>query len=137
MAEALFNEKLKALKLADRYQACSAGTWARDGRPAAQTGQRVMQARGLNISHHCSRMITGEIVANADLILTMEIGQKEALRFEFPEKKEKIFTLTELVGQAYDVSDPFSQGMKAFEATARELEELIDQGMEKIITLAS
>ncbi len=137
MAEALFNEKLKALKLVDRYRACSAGTWARNGRPAAQFGQRVMWARGLDIRHHRSRLITSEMVADVDLILTMEIGQKEALRFEFPEKKDKIFTLAELTGHAYDIPDPFGQGQQAFETTARELEELINKGMEKIIALAS
>ena len=83
MAAALLRRKLNAEKMVD-WQVGSAGTWARDGNPAPEYGRRLMASVGMDISHHRSRVVTKEILNDADLILTMEEGHKEALRAEFP-----------------------------------------------------
>lgn len=137
MAEALFNHLVMEKGQADQYEAQSAGTWGRDGVPPAPKGVEVMANRHIDIRSHRSRGITGEIIAPADLILTMEQGQKEALQIEFPHKKAKIFMLTELIGPPYDVSDPYGNGLEAFQETAQELENIIAKGIDKILQLAS
>jgi protein-tyrosine-phosphatase len=137
MAEAIFNQKLEANGLNTHYRGESAGTWAVDGIPAPEDGQQVMQARGLDTSEHLSRLVTREMIESADLILTMEAGHKEALQFEFPDQREKIFILSELTGPQYDIYDPYRQGRYKFEETARELENLLNEGMDRILELVN
>ena len=136
MAAALFNKKMEEMGLSDRCQAQSAGTWGRDGYPAAAEAIRVMQARGMDISSHLSREVNAEIISAADLILTMERGHQEALQVEFPRQRDKIYFLTELVGMEYDIPDPYGGILNDFEDTATELETIVEKGVDTILRRA-
>ncbi len=136
MAAALFNKKMKQMGLSDRCQAQSAGTWGRDGYPAAAEAIEVMQARGMDISAHRSREVNAEIINAADFILTMERGQQEALQVEFSWQRDKIYSLTELVGTEYDIPDPYGGTLNDFEDTATELETIIEKGVDTILRRA-
>jgi protein-tyrosine phosphatase len=136
MAAALFNHLMGQKGLADRYRAESAGTWGHDGMPAALDGIRVMAEYGLDISQHRSRVVTWEIMMAADLILTMESGHAEALRFEFRKMSHRVYQLTAMVGWPYDIDDPFGQGISRFRVTAQELAEILEGGCERIMRLA-
>lgn len=136
MAAALFDKKMAQMSLSDRCQAYSAGTWGRDGYPAADEAIQVMGELGIDIGSHRSREVNHEIVNAADLILTMEKGHKEALQIEFPGKRDHIWLLTELIGPGYDIPDPYGKGLQDFEATAAELEVLIERGVNEILRSA-
>lgn len=136
MAEALFNQKVKELDLADRYHAESAGTWAVDGVPAPSDGQNVMKSLGLDTSPHRSREINDERMNGADLILTMEAGHKEALQVEYPTYRDKIWMLSEISGPAYDISDPYMKGYDMYLEIAKEIDWLLDRGLERMLQLA-
>src|SRR2546426_12389755 len=49
----------------------SAGTGAWDGAPASEGAYLVALERGLDLSNHRARLLTRELVEEADLILTM------------------------------------------------------------------
>jgi protein-tyrosine phosphatase len=136
MAQVLFQDYLKKFRAdwAD-WQVESAGTWALDGKPASKNSQIVMAQRGLDIRSHSSRTVTAEIISNADIILTMEATQKEALQEEFAFAKERIFLLTEMIGECTDLADPYGGPIKDYETTAQQLEEIIHKGMDRIIFL--
>lgn len=136
MAAALFNHLMDQKGLADRYRAESAGTWGQDWLPAASEGVSVMAEYGLDIRQHQSRVVTWEIMMGADLILTMESGHAEALRFEFRKISQRVYQLTEMVGRPYDIDDPFGQGLSRFRVTAQELAEILEAGCERIVALA-
>jgi protein-tyrosine-phosphatase len=137
MAEALFNQMVREQGLENQYRAESAATWGLDDMPAAYDGQQVMLERGLDTSTHRSRVITLEIVEKADLILAMEMGHVEALKFEFQFKEDKIHFLSEMAGPAYDIEDPYRRGIESFKAAAQELSLILEVGIEKILELAS
>ena len=137
MVEALFNKKIHDMGLEGQYQAKSAGTWTMDGIPAPPDGQQVMRDRGLDTSTHLSRAINREIIENADLILTMEAGHKEALQIEFPSYRIMIFLLSEMVDSEMDIDDPYKRGLEKFEETAQELEYILENGIDKILQIAS
>ena len=136
IAEVMFNKIIGDLGLSDQFQASSAGTWARNGNHAAADGQKVMLDRGLDTSSHRSRVVTRKIMEDADLILTMESGHKEALQVEFPNQRDRVFVLTEMVGPAYDIGDPYGRFLEHFERTADEIDRILEKGMEKILALA-
>ena len=136
IAEALFNKKLTELGLSELCLAQSAGTWAVNGIPAAIEGQKVMQEWGLDTSAHRSRVVSREIINTADLILTMEEGQKEALRVEFPEKMDIIWLLSEMADLVYSIPDPYGMGSRYFKETAIELENILEKSVINILNHA-
>ena len=137
MAAALFNKKMEEMGLSDRCQARSAGTWGQDGYPAAAESIQVMQERGIDISSHRSREVRAEIISTADLILTMERGHKEAMQIEFSHNPTKILMFSEIIGQGYDIADPYGMGLQEFKETAAELETIIEKGTDEILRRAS
>jgi protein-tyrosine-phosphatase len=66
----------------------------------------------------------------------MEKGHKEALQVEFPELAPRIFLLTEMIDDCQDIKDPIGGSMADYLQTVQELEDLINQGYEKICKLA-
>jgi protein-tyrosine phosphatase len=137
MAEAIFNQMMISRGLGDKYRAESAATWGMDGVPAPKDGQQVMLELGLDTSSHRSRAISDEIVRKADLILAMEGGHVEALKFEFLYKKDKIYLLSEMAGPPYDIDDPYRRGIEHFKATAQELVLILEDGIDEILELVN
>jgi protein-tyrosine-phosphatase len=134
MAMALFRARLG--RETPHWRIESAGTWAVEGDSAANRARYVMQARGLSLNDHSSRVVTRSMLRQFNLILTMERGQKEAIQAEFPEIARRVFRLGELAGVDQDVRDPIGGMTVDFEDTALELERMIDLGFERICQLA-
>jgi protein-tyrosine-phosphatase len=114
----------------------SAGVWAGIGNPAAENTRLLVERVGIDISDHRSRPVTRELLQEFNLILTMEIGQKEALRAAFPEQVSKIYLLREMVGEIGDVVDPIGGPLVDFQAMAREINHVLTRGYRKIRALA-
>jgi protein-tyrosine-phosphatase len=133
MAAGLFRKKIGE---ASDWRIESAGTWGVEGEPAAGKSRVVLGQRGIDISQHRSRTVTRELLNSFNLILTMEAGHAEALRAEFPEIARRVFLITEMIGKGYNIQDPVGGPLEEFEMTARELEQIFDQGFGKISELA-
>lgn len=95
----------------------SAGTWAAAGRAAHPHTLAILGEQGIDLSEHRSREVTAEMIAAADLTLTMEAGQAEALRAEFPEAADKVHLLSELGGKQWDLVDPVGGTKEDFRET--------------------
>jgi len=123
------------LKMADEaaeWRIASAGLWASHGMPAAEKTLLVLQARGLDLSAHRAQPVESDLIHSYRLILTMEAGQKEALRAEFRAARGRIFLLSEMAGKMHDIRDPMGSSMVDFEDTAKEIDRLLEGGMERI-----
>jgi protein-tyrosine-phosphatase len=118
------------------WRVTSAGTWAQWKRGAAQNSIRVMEAQGIDIRDHQARLVTEEMMADADLILCMETGHAEALRAEFPAMAKKVHLLSEMVGRQYSISDPYGSPLPEYERMATDISEIIDEGYDRIVELA-
>ena len=132
IAAALLQRQLDTLSLNENWRVESAGTWAMDGKPADPTMQVVAIEWGIDLSKHRSRSVTAELLADFDLILTVERGQKEALQAEFPAHFGRIHLFTEMVGVRYDIPDPSGQTPEAYRRTVRELDRLIQHGAPRL-----
>ena len=86
---------------------------------------------------HLSRQVTINLLNSFPLILTMESDHKEALQIEFPEIASRVFMLSEMTGMTKDVSDPVGKPLEDFRQTVREIEGMIDQGLDRINRLAN
>lgn len=133
MAMGLFRKKVSDLS---GWRIESAGTWTIQGQPAASYTLQVLQHRGIDIYDHRSRPVNRELLAQFNLILTMESGHKEALRIEFPEFTDRIFMLSEMIGEVSNIPDPMGGSIDEFIETAGDFERIFDQGFENILQYA-
>lgn len=133
MAEALLRARLDRDEARDDWQVGSAGVWAPEGRPASTYAIEEMARRGIDLRGHRSRNVTREMMAGADLVLAMTRHHTEALRAAFPEHAHKVCLLSEMVGQTYDIYDPYGGTRMEYAYIARELEQLIEAGYERIV----
>ena len=137
MAMALLRRRLADAGLAGNWRVESAGTWAREGAPAAAGAQHALQQRGIDLSAHRSRGVSAELVREFDLILTMTRSQQEALQVEFKDVRDRVHLLAAMAGAPYDVPDPIGGPLSAFRASAREIDNLIARGFDRIVELAT
>ncbi|MDN5347023.1 MAG: ribose 5-phosphate isomerase [Clostridia bacterium] len=116
-------------------QIYSAGLAAVEGMPATPEAIQAAREMGLDLSNHRAAGLTGEMVKEAGLILTMTRGHKEALLKLYPEAQGKVFTLKEYVNPGSadpDIADPIGRPLEVYRRTARELEELTSKLLEKV-----
>ncbi len=120
----------------EEWQVSSAGTWADERLGATPEAVQAGLERGLKLDGHLSRAVTEEILQAADLVVTMESGQKEALLQEFSWIEGKVGVLSEVCGQPpYDIPDPYFTG-ELPEAIAEEIEALLKENFLRIIRMA-
>ncbi|GMQ78028.1 MAG: low molecular weight protein arginine phosphatase [Anaerolineae bacterium] len=136
VVRALLEDRLAAYGLED-WTVKSAGTWAYEGQKAADFSVLIMAEQGLDINNHQSQPINKELMAEADLILTLEIGHSEALAAEFPDDAFKVHPLTEMAGEIYSVEDPFGGTREDYERMVVEVTRLVEDGLAKIVELAT
>lgn len=111
MAEGLFRKLV-----ADRpdIRVSSAGVSAANGQPASENAIRALQQESIDLSSFRSRMVTEEIVAEADYIFAMTRDHRRLLELLFPEASGKVFLLREFDAPGEDIPDPIGQGYAAY-----------------------
>jgi len=125
LAQALLARALHERSVTD-IEVASAGTGAWDGAPASEGAYLVGIERGLDLSSHRARLLTREIVEDADLIFTM--ARHHRARVHELGGEGRVFVLGEYVGRTgeeAEVGDPFGGDLDVYRDTCVELEALI------------
>lgn len=135
VVEALLRRRLQE-QGASEWHVESAGTWAMQGQAPSRYSALLMAERGLDISGHRSRVVDEDMLAQADLVLCMEIGHAEALRAEFRKHAPRIHLLSEMTGEMYSINDPYGGPRSGYEAMVDEVTKLIEDGLPRIMELA-
>ncbi|HRW17354.1 MAG TPA: low molecular weight phosphatase family protein [Dermatophilaceae bacterium] len=129
----------------------SAGIPGLVGEPMSEEMAQVLAERGRDGSAHRSRSVTAQVVAEADLVLTMEARHRLAIIDELPTAAPIVFTIAQadaalaaipgavrgrdLVTAIFrarrpvrpedDVVDPYRRGLAANRATADQLDAVL------------
>lgn len=108
MAEGLLRRALERRLDGAAPAVGSAGTIAIDGAPAMPESVEAARERGVDIHPHAARLLTPELIDDADLIVTMAAEHREAVRGLVPGAAARTFTLKELtrVLEARPATDP-------------------------------
>lgn len=133
LAEALLKSALQERGV-DAVTVTSAGTGAWDGAPASEGAYLVGLERGLDLSGHRARLLTREVVEEADLILTM--ARHHRARVQELGGEGRVFVLGEYAGRAPDggeVSDPFGGDLDVYRQTCIELEQLVTAVVDRLV----
>ena len=127
-------QRTLAERSAQGVEVTSAGTGAWDGAPVSEGAYLVGLERGLDLSGHRARLLTRELVEQADVILTM--ARHHRARVDELGGEGRVFVLGEYAGREGDdaeVSDPFGGDLEVYRDTCAELEALIAAVVERVM----
>jgi glycine hydroxymethyltransferase len=133
MAEGFFREAGKGRK---GCRVVSAGTGAMNGQSPSGHSVRAMQEKGIDISRQYSKMITSQIVEQADYIFGMTHGHVDNIVYMFPHAAEKTFLLREfdetVEGYDKEISDPIGGSYQVYAHCREEIEQGVKSAMKFI-----
>ncbi len=119
----------------DWLQVESAGTMAAPGNPASAGLADEASRHGLSVEEHVSRLLTAEMVAEADFIVGMSVSHLLAVLDLSPDAP--LALVTHFLNAAdtrhgQDVDDPIGGGGPAYESTWLLLEECVERLIEQV-----
>ncbi len=131
MAEGLFRH---AVQGRGEYRVLSAGVGAIDGQPPSLYAVRALKELGIDISRQRSRMLTADLVNQADYIFGMTHNHVDSVMLLYPQAAEKTFLLREfdetLDTFEKDVADPIGGSYEIY-VNCRDQ---IEQGIASLLT---
>src|SRR6187455_3224940 len=114
MAEGLFRHATKGRE----FRVISAGVGAIDGQPPSAHAVRALRELQIDIGRQRSRMLTGELVHQADYIFGMTHGHVDAITLLYPQAADKTFVLREfddtLDSFEKDIADPIGGSYEVY-----------------------
>ncbi|MEO6919856.1 MAG: low molecular weight protein-tyrosine-phosphatase [Collimonas sp.] len=129
MAVATFAQKLPDVQLS------SAGIYAAAGAPADPFSIELMRRRGLDITAHRGQQLHAWHCESADLILVMDVLQKQFIEKHYPTTRGKLFRLGEY--GRFDIFDPHQRPRSEFERCLKLIDQGVDDWVERIVASRS
>src|SRR6266567_2907851 len=130
MAEGIFRQ---AIRNRSDYRVHSAGLGAMEGQPPSPYAIQAVRELGIDISGQRSRMLTPELVRQADFIFGMTHSHIDTVMLLYPQAAEKTFLLREfdetLDPFEKDISDPISGSYEVY----TNCRDQIEQGIASIL----
>jgi len=124
MAEGLFRA---AVRGRGQFRVLSAGLGALDGQAPTPHSVRAMRELGIDISGQRSRMLTADLVRQADYIFGMTHSHVETIALMYPQMAEKAFLVREfdetLEPYEKDISDPIGGSYQVYLNTRDQIEQ--------------
>jgi len=112
----------------------SAGTSAWEGAPASDGALLVALEHSLDLNVHRARVLSREMIASADLVLTMGPHHLERAQVLGGEKHSHLLTSYASKGQdSSPVADPFGGDLDAYRTTYADLERTIAQVLDRVV----
>lgn len=136
MAEGMLKTYLHS-RLADRVQVSSAGTHALHGNQAQPHAMEVMRRRGIDISGHRARQLSGSLIKSSDLVLVMERFHLKFIRMKslFSSARSKLLTEYDARGEVAEVPDPMGKPLEAYETSAAIIDNCVKGVCEHLETI--
>jgi len=135
IAEGLLRRAVMAAGRGD-IEVGSAGTGAWEGAPASEGSYLVSLEQGIDLSGHRARMLTPELIEQADLILTMSRGHLGRVRELGGGGRAHLLAEFAAAGPAEDIWDPFGGDLEDYRTTFRVLEPMIARVAERLLESA-
>jgi protein-tyrosine phosphatase len=143
MAQVLLERILAARGAAGHVRVCSGGvgSWARDGMIPSLDARLVLREMGIHLAEDAMTSTAlayhRDVVAGADLILTMTREQKTIVAAFDEAGGKPILTLRELAGESGDIADPAAQGEDVFRSCRDEIARCLEKAVDRLLSLLS
>jgi protein-tyrosine-phosphatase len=131
MAEGILQKMLEEKGIGG-VEVQSAGVTATNGEGANPTAVEVAGKHGVDLRHHVSRPVTGELMDWADWVIAMGPDQRDCLKRDYPGKVQSIILLKELGRpdprpQDLEIDDPLGSDYWGYEHSFLEIEAEIER----------
>lgn len=139
MAHVLLERMLVERGVRDRIRIRSGGvaSYARDGMLPSLDARLVLREDGIDLAEDALTSTDlkrhRDVVADADLILTMTAAQKETIRVYDEADGRAVFTLREFAGDEGDIGDPANQGEEAFRACRDDIKRCLERAFDRLL----
>jgi protein-tyrosine-phosphatase len=141
MAHALLEKMLAERGLDGRIRVTSGGIGphARDGMIASLDARIVLREDGIHLAEDTivstDLKAHRDLLADADLILTMTEEQKRLVRTHVDGGDRPVYTLGEFAGEDGDIRDPVGQDEARYRATRDEIKRRLEDSLERLLRL--
>src|SRR6056297_302907 len=134
MAEGIFKKMLRKKGIED-VEVASRGLVAALGKPVAENAFLAVGEKHIRIGNHVVRQLSRNDIEESDLILTMTKSHAYQAFSMFALKDQHIHTLKDFVGgyEERDIADPIGGSLGDYRKCAKEIEEALKKGFDKII----
>lgn len=112
----------------------SAGLAALPGAAAAENAVQALRELGVELEGHAARLLTAELVREADLVLTMTGSHRQQVCSLAPECADKVYTLAGYAGEGADVVDPIGGSVEVYRQCAGEIRRLVARALQKFLS---
>ncbi|MBW4635442.1 MAG: hypothetical protein KME30_27185 [Iphinoe sp. HA4291-MV1] len=138
MAEALFQKKIWELGKAGEIEVRSAGLYKFGRISVSSHALAVLTEYGIQFDHE-PQGLNRELIAWANLVLTMTKFHKYVALAIFPEIINKTFTLKEFVGEknSLDIADPVGKSLSRYRQCAQEIECALNLLQQKLVLIST
>jgi protein-tyrosine-phosphatase len=94
---------------------------------------KVLKDRGIDITSHRATQLVKDDMDRSDYLLTMTQKHKDGILKQYPDAKDKVFTLAEFAtGKHEDLSDPYKQPISAYIKVEKQLDQFLPLALDKI-----
>ena len=126
MAEAIFKHIAN-----ENFEVFSSGIIAENGKKPSNNAIEVCNSHAIDLSGCRATYFKDSMIAEMDLVLTLEEFHKEKIMIYYPDLK--IFTIREFIGEyPYDINDPFGGDIKVYDACFCEIYRCLKKVMQKL-----
>lgn len=129
MAHAILEKRLKEENRQD-FEVVSAGIGAFEGMPASKETIMLLAKEGIDVSNHCARRLTDDMIKRSDLILVMQRFQEDNIIDRLPSAKGRVYLLKEFSRFAQDdleIVDPIGKGITVYQEVFSVIKEAVDR----------
>lgn len=127
MAQAIMHAEIQKRNIRNAA-ADSCGVWAVEGASANEYAAEEMRGRGLDISAHSAKRLSGALIANA-VVLCMESAHAAHVKALFP--SAQAYEICRYAGVSGSIPDPCGLGKAAYRACAEKLYACIKSILER------
>lgn len=118
-------------RLQDSVQVESCGYYPRTGRLSPDLAQAVAGEFGVDLTTHRSRVVTRDMVANADVVFVFDAENYATLAGRYPEARERLHLVGNLMpgGQFMLIGDPFGGEVNLYRTVYGAITRALDAGL--------
>jgi protein-tyrosine-phosphatase len=124
-----------------RVRSGGIANYARDGMIASLDARLALRDEGIQLGENdfvsTDLRRHRDLLAGADVILTMTGLQKQMLAAFDEVRDQPVFTLREFVGESGDIDDPATQGEAVFRACLDEIKRCLEKSVPRLLVLLS
>lgn len=124
-----------------RVRSGGIANYARDGMIASLDARLALREEGIYLAEDAFASTDlkrhRHLLAEADVILTMTVRQKQMLDAFDEARGRPVFTLREFVGENGDIEDPATQGEDVFRACRDEIKRCLEKSVARLLMILS